>query len=110
MSREFLNDFEEVILTMVAALNENAYGAAITLELEKWLGRKATLSAVHVTLYRLDDKGYVKSKVGGSTNERGGRSKRIYTITSAGLAVLRSMKQTRSEMWKLVPELKVNSF
>jgi PadR family transcriptional regulator, regulatory protein PadR len=110
MTREFLNDFEELILTMVAALHENAYGAAITIEIEKWLGRKATLSAVHVTLYRLEDKGYVKSKVGGSTNERGGRSKRIYTITSAGMAVLRSMKETRTEMWKLIPQLKTNSF
>lgn len=106
MPKEFLNDFEELILTMVAALNENAYGAAITIEIEKWLGRKATLSAVHVTLYRLEDKGYVKSKVGGSTSERGGRSKRIYTITNAGMAVLRSMKETRTEIWKLVPQLK----
>lgn len=106
MAREFLNDFEELILTMVAALDENAYGAAITLEIEKWLNRKATLSAVHVTLYRLEDKGYVKSKVGGATNERGGRSKRIYTITNAGIAVLRSMKETRTEIWKLIPQLK----
>lgn len=106
MAKEFLNDFEELILTMVAALNENAYGAAITLEIEKWLGRKATLSAVHVTLYRLEDKGYVKSRVGGATNERGGRSKRIYIITNAGMAVLRSMKETRTEIWNLVPQLK----
>ena len=107
MIKEFLNDFEELILTMVAALEENAYGAAVTVEIERWLGRKATLSAVHVTLYRLEDKGYIKSKVGGATKARGGRSKRIYTITSAGVAVLRSMKETRTEIWKLVPQLKV---
>jgi DNA-binding PadR family transcriptional regulator len=106
MAKEFLNDFEELILTLVAALDENAYGAAITIEIEKWLGRKVTLSAVHVTLYRLEDKGYAKSKVGGATNERGGRSKRIYTITNAGIAVLRAMKETRTEIWKLVPQLK----
>lgn len=107
MGREFLNDFEELILTMVAALRENAYGASITIEIGHWLGRKATLSAVHVTLYRLEDKGYVKSVVGGATNERGGRRKRIYSITNAGLAVLRSMKETRTEIWKLVPQLKI---
>lgn len=107
MAREFLNDFEELILTMVAALNEDAYGASITIEIEKWLERKVTLSAVHVILYRLEDKGYIKSKVGGATKERGGRSKRIYTITNAGLAVLRAMKETRTQIWKMVPQLKI---
>lgn len=107
MGKEFLNDFEELILTLVAALRENAYGAAITIEIEQWLSRKVTLSAVHVILYRLEDKGYIKSKVGGATKERGGRRKRIYSITNAGLAVLRSMKETRSEIWKLVPQLKI---
>jgi DNA-binding PadR family transcriptional regulator len=107
MGKEFLNDFEELILTLVAALRENAYGAAITIEIEQWLSRKVTLSAVHVILYRLEDRGYIKSIVGGATNERGGRRKRIYSITNAGLAVLRSMKETRTEIWKLVPLLKI---
>lgn len=107
MEKEFLNDFEELILTLVAALRENAYGAAITIEIEQWLSRKVTLSAVHVILYRLEDKAYIKSKVGGATKERGGRRKRIYSITNSGLAVLRSMKETRSEIWKLVPQLKI---
>ena len=107
MKREFLNDLEELTLTLVAALRENAYGAAITIEIEQWLGRKVALSAVHVMLYRLEDKGYVKSMVGGATSERGGRRKRIYSITNAGLAVLRAMKETRTEIWKLVPQLKI---
>lgn len=109
MEKEFLNDFEELILTLVAALRENAYGAAITIEIEQWLGRKVTLSAVHVILYRLEDKGYIKSTIGGATNERGGRRKRIYSITNAGIAVLRAMKETRTEIWKLVPHLKTVS-
>ena len=107
MRKEFLNDFEELILTLVAALRENAYGAAITIEISQWLGRKVTLSAVHVILYRLEDKGYIKSIVGGATSERGGRRKRIYSITNSGLAILRVMKETRIEIWKLVPQLKI---
>jgi DNA-binding PadR family transcriptional regulator len=106
MKKDFLNDFEELILTLVAILQDNAYGAAITLEIAKHLQRKITLSAVHVTLYRLEDKGYIKSKIGGATNERGGRRKRIYTITSAGVAVLKAMKETRTGLWKLTPQLK----
>ena len=107
MAKEFLGDFEEMILTGVAVLQENAYGAAINIEIEQWLGRKVTLSAVHVTLYRLEDKGYVKSKVGGATHERGGRRKRIYSITSAGVSILRAMNETRVELWKMVPQLKL---
>jgi len=107
MAKEYLGEFEELILTMVAALQEDAYGAAISEEIEVRMRREVNLSAVHVTLYRLEDKGYVKSSMGGGTNERGGRRKRIFTITSAGMAMLRAMKQSRVELWKLVPQLKI---
>jgi len=102
----FLSDFDEVVVTLVATLQDNAYGAAINIEMEKWFERKVTLSQLHVALYKLEEQGYLKSTVGGATHERGGRRKRIYTITSAGLAVLKSMKQKRTELWNLVPQLK----
>ncbi len=107
MAKEYLGEFEELILTMVAALQEDAYGAAISDEIETRLKREVNLSAVHVTLYRLEDKGYLKSSMGGGTNERGGRRKRIYTITNAGLAMLKAMKAARVDLWKLVPQLKI---
>jgi PadR family transcriptional regulator, regulatory protein PadR len=107
MQKEFLGEFEEVILTLVAALQEDAYGAAIAEEIELKLKREVNLSAVHVTLYRLEDKGLVRSSLGGGTKERGGRRKRIFTITSAGLAMLRAMKETRLDLWKMVPQLKM---
>jgi PadR family transcriptional regulator PadR len=108
MAKEFLGEFEELILTLVAGLQEEAYGAAIADEIENRLKRIVTLSAVHVTLYRLEDKGYVKSKTGGSTKERGGRRKRIYSVTSAGMAMLKLMKETRVDLWKMVPQLKMS--
>lgn len=108
MAKEFLGEFEELILTLVAALQDDAYGAAISKEIENRLKREVTLSAVHVTLYRLEDKGYIKSRVGGATKERGGRRKRIFTITSAGLSMLSAMKESRLELWSMVPQLKMN--
>ncbi len=108
MAKEYLGEFEELVLTMVAALQEDAYGAAISEEIETRLKREVNLSAVHVTLYRLEDKGYVKSSMGGGTNERGGRRKRIFTITSAGMAMLKALKESRIELWKLVPQLKIS--
>jgi DNA-binding PadR family transcriptional regulator len=108
MAKEYLGEFEELILTMVAALQDDAYGAAISDEIESKLKREVNLSAVHVTLYRLEDKGYIKSRLGGGTKERGGRRKRIFSVTSAGMAILRAMKETRLELWKMVPQLKIS--
>ena len=108
MAKEYLGEFEELVLTLVAALQEDAYGAAISEEIETRLKREVNLSAVHVTLYRLEDKGLIKSSLGGSTNERGGRRKRIYSITSAGMAMLKAMKESRVELWRLVPQLKIS--
>lgn len=108
MGKEYLGEFEELVLTMVGALQDDAYGAAIAEEIETRLKRDVNLSAVHVTLYRLEDKGYIKSRVGGATKERGGRRKRIFTITSAGLAMLRTMKETRIDLWKMIPQLKIS--
>ena len=107
MGKEYLGEFEELVLTMVAVLQEDAYGAAISDEIEQRLKREVNLSAVHVTLYRLEDKGLIKSSMGGGTKERGGRRKRIFTVTSAGMAMLRAMKEARIDLWKLVPQLKM---
>ena len=107
MPKEYLGEFEELILALVGALQEDAYGAAITAEIETKFKRDVNLSAVHVTLYRLEDKGHIKSSLGGATSERGGRRKRIYTITSAGLAMLKVMKEQRLILWNMVPQLKM---
>lgn len=107
MSKEYLGEFEELVLTMVGILQEEAYGNAIVNEIKDRLSRDSNLSAVHVTLYRLEDKGFVKSSMGGATNTRGGRRKRIFTITNAGLAMLKSMKEAKVKLWKLIPQLKI---
>jgi PadR family transcriptional regulator PadR len=107
MGKEFLGEFEELVLTMVGILREEAYGNAIVTEIKQRVGRDVNLSAVHVTLYRLEDKGYVKSSMGGATNSRGGRRKRIFQVTNAGIAMLQSMKEARTDLWKLVPQLKI---
>lgn len=107
MAKDILGEFEELVLTLVAILQEDAYGAAVADEIEQRMSRKVTLSAVHVTLYRLEDKGYIKSRVGGATNERGGRRKRIFEVTSAGVAMLRTMKESRTNLWSRVPQFRM---
>lgn len=107
MAKEYLGEFEELVLTMVGILQEESYGNAIVMEIKDRVGREVNLSAVHITLYRLEDKGFIKSRMGGATNLRGGRRKRIFQITNAGLAMLRTMKEVRIDLWKLVPQLKI---
>ena len=107
MPKEYLGEFEELVLTMVGILSEDAYGNAIVSEIKDRVGRDVNLSAVHITLYRLEDKGLVKSHMGGATKLRGGRRKRIFMITNAGLAMLRVMKDARVDLWKLIPQLKI---
>jgi len=106
MAKDYLGELEELILTVVGILQEEAYGNAIIKEIKQQVSRDVSLAAAHVTLYRLEDKGYVKSRVGGATKTRGGRRKRIFTLTSAGLAILRAMKEDRQHLWKLIPQLK----
>ena len=105
MSKLYLGEFEEMVLTMVAVQGEDTYGNPIVQEFQNKLAREVSLSAVHLTLYRLEDKGLVASRLGGSTPERGGRRKRMYTITTAGVELLRTMKEARSGLWKFIPAL-----
>ncbi|UII26226.1 PadR family transcriptional regulator [Fulvivirga maritima] len=106
MGKTYLGEFEELVLTMVGILGEEAYGNAIVEEIKQRLDRKVNLSAVHVTLYRLEDKGLVTSDMGGATATRGGRRKRIFKISNAGLSLLRDLKQQRMQLWELLPQLK----
>ena len=103
MKKTYLGEFEEVILLTVALLDDQAYGVAITEALEEQTGRAASISAVHATLHRLQDKGFVKSHMGGATAERGGRRKRFFTVTPAGSRALHEIKQVREQFWQQIP-------
>ena len=104
MAKNFLGEFEELVLLTVAALGTEAYGASVGQDIVERTGRPVQLSAVHVALYRLEEKGLVSSEMGGSTAERGGRRKRLFTITSSGLRVLGEIREVREELWKLIPK------
>ena len=100
-----LGEFEELVLLSVGILFDDAYGLAIVDELERKTGRNIMISSVHKALVRLQDKGYLKSRMGGATSVRGGRDKRLYTLTPAGISVLKEMKEIRNQMWKEVPKM-----
>lgn len=105
MKGTYIGEFEELVLLTVGILFDNAYGLAIVDELENQTGRKIMISAAHKALVRLEDKGYLKSRMGGATESRGGREKRLYTLTHAGKKVLNDSREMRNEMWKQVPKI-----
>ncbi|MFC5410654.1 PadR family transcriptional regulator [Larkinella bovis] len=104
MNRPYLGEFEELTLLTVAMLNGQAYGVSILEEIEKQTGRMVSLSAIHATLQRLEEKGYLSSKMGGATTERGGRRKRFFTVTLGGTRALEEIHNTRNHLWNLIPK------
>ena len=101
-SRIYLGELEELILLIVALLNKEAYGVSIAEELKKQAGRDVTISAIHAVLHRLEEKGFVKSRMGGASAERGGRRKRLFSITAYGRNALEELRDTRSAIWSLI--------
>ena len=94
---------EELALLAVCALGDNAYGVSVHELIEREANRPMTLGAIHTTLYRLQDKGMLKSELGGATSARGGRRKRLFTATGSGLEAVRNARGVRERFWKLIP-------
>jgi PadR family transcriptional regulator, regulatory protein PadR len=92
-SREFLGEFEQIVLLALLRLGKNAYGVPIRHEIERRAKRSVSIGALYSTLDRLEAKGYVASWFADPTAERGGRSKRYFRVEPLGLkAIKRSQK------------------
>lgn len=104
MRRTYLGEFEELVLLMIAILDGQAYGVTVSQEIEQHTGRIVTFGAVHNTLIRLEEKGFVRSELGGATTERGGRRKRLFKVTALGQRALADIQQLRDKLWKLMPQ------
>jgi PadR family transcriptional regulator, regulatory protein PadR len=80
-----LGEFEYLLLTAAARLGEDAYGAAIRQEIEDATGRRCSIGALYTTLDRLEAKAFIKTRMGNSTPQRGGRPKRMVRVTAQGV-------------------------
>jgi PadR family transcriptional regulator PadR len=103
MKRVYLGEFEEIVLLVVAMLEQEAYGVRITHEIIEQTGRGVRLNQVHAALHRLEEKGMIDSQMGDPTPERGGRRKRLFAITEFGRNTLRETKDVRIHLWNLLP-------
>jgi PadR family transcriptional regulator PadR len=85
-----LGEFEQIVMLALLRLGADAYGATVCAEIEKRGGRGVSVSAVHTTLERLEQKGLVKSRIGDPTPQRGGKRKRHYEMAPLGMKSLQA--------------------
>ncbi len=107
MNKDHIGELEELILLLIVMLKEEAYGLSIRKALKEHASRVVTIGAVHGTVNRLERKGFIESSLSGATELRGGRRKRIFTITASGKKALQKSKDVKVNLWQQIPELAI---
>jgi PadR family transcriptional regulator, regulatory protein PadR len=105
MKGYYIGELEELVLLTVGVLYPEAYSVAVMDEIEKQAGRSLNISAVHSVLTRLEEKGFLKSKMSDPTEERGGRRKRIFLLTASGKRTLEEANELRNELYSQIPKI-----
>ena len=96
--REYLGEFEQVVLLALARLGGDAYGGSIHEEILEATGRDVSIPAVYVTLKRLEKKGIVRARV--VADPGGGRATRNYTLLPAGKRALARSRHMLERLWR----------
>lgn len=105
-----LGQFEQLVLTAILTLRDDAYGVTIHAKVEELARpKRISLGAVYVTLDRLEDKRFISSRLSDPTPERGGRAKRCYQLEGLGERALRESAVTAKRIWDVVAEALGNS-
>jgi PadR family transcriptional regulator PadR len=99
MTTLYLGEFEQVVLLAVLRLGEGAYAIPIREEIEARTGRSVARGALYTALERLESKRFLRSRLGEPLAERGGRSRRYFTVTATGLAALRAARRALLQLW-----------
>jgi PadR family transcriptional regulator, regulatory protein PadR len=103
--RTYLGEMELMVLLAVVRLGEDAYGVPISKELLSLAEREVALGSIYAALERLQQKAYVTSSLGDPTPERGGRAKRYFRATPAGLHALKMTRTALINLWNGIPLL-----
>ena len=105
MAAERLGEFEEFTLLAVRALGQSTYGVPVQQFVEQHTGRRASIGAIYAALDRLESKGFVRSIIGEPTAARGGKRKRLFSVTPAGLRTARELRRVREQIWRTIEDL-----
>jgi DNA-binding PadR family transcriptional regulator len=104
MKGEHLGEFEEFTLLAVRALGDNPYAVPIQQYVEKVTSRPISIGSIYAALARLEEKGFLRSTMSEAVAQRGGKSKRLYTVTASGLRTARDLHRVRERIWKSIAE------
>jgi PadR family transcriptional regulator PadR len=97
---EVLGQFEQAVLLALIRLGKDAYGRAILNEIQLRFNRDVSAGAVYATLERLETKGLASSKLAPGTALRGGRARRYFVPTGAGVRALKDAKSATDNLWR----------
>ena len=95
----YLGELEQMVLWSVLRLDGKGYGASVLRELDSAVNRKLSTGALYSTLDRLEKKGMLQSEVADPEPGRGGRPKRLLTVTAEGREALARAKQEWMTVW-----------
>lgn len=98
---------EELVLTAIWMLEDNAYTITIQEKIREFSGESWSLGTIYAPLERLEKRQFIVSSLSGTTPERGGRQKRMYTVTGFGKSTLKQIQEMQMSMWKQIPELNI---
>lgn len=102
MKGERLGEFEEFTLLAVRALGDNTYAVPIQQYVEEVTARTISIGSIYAALARLEDKGFLRSSMSDAVAQRGGKSKRVYTVTPSGLQTARDLHRVRERIWNAI--------
>lgn len=102
-NREFLGQHELMVMLAVMRLGREAYGVPIAAEIAQRTGREMLQGSVYAILERLESKGIVTSRLGEATPQRGGRAKRYFALTAAGVRQVRETQRALEALWQGLP-------
>jgi PadR family transcriptional regulator PadR len=104
---KLLTGYDEIFLLTILKLKDNAYGVTIRREISRLTGREWSIGAIYDPLYRLEKKSFIESHLSDPTEERGGRSKRMFRVNEKGIEALLAHKKIREGLWRETEELAV---
>lgn len=104
---KLLSRSEEMILLTVRKLEKEAYCVPIREHLMKVTRKKWSFGSIYDPLDRLEKRGFLESFTSEPVRERGGRSKRIYSVTEIGKEAMKEMRSIQDMLWETVPEPKI---
>lgn len=103
MARDFLSNFEFMVLLAVIQVGDDAYGVPIAAAIEDTTRRSVSLGTVYAALERLEGKAFITSRIGAPTPARGGRAKRHFRVTARGLREAKAAGRAFTRLWAGIP-------